>query len=52
MKKLILSAAIVLGSLSIHASALSPENTVVKSIIQDEYKEVIYNIGKIILFYI
>ena len=40
MKKLILSAAIVLGSLSIHASTLSPVNTVVKSVIQDEYKEV------------
>jgi hypothetical protein len=40
MKKLILSAAIVLGSLSIHASALSPENTVIISTIQDDYKEV------------
>jgi hypothetical protein len=40
MKKLILSAAIVLGSLSIQAATFSGTNTVVKSIIQDEYKEV------------
>lgn len=39
MKKLILSAAIVLGSLSIQASTLSSVNTVY-SIIQDDYKEV------------
>ena len=40
MKKLILSAAIVLGSLSIHASASSPANVITKSIFQDDYKEV------------
>ncbi|GGF19581.1 hypothetical protein [Flavobacterium limi] len=40
MKKLILSAAIVLGSLSIHAFASSPANVITKSIFQDDYKEV------------
>jgi hypothetical protein len=40
MKKLILSAAIVLGSLSIQAATYRSANTVVKSVIQDEYKEV------------
>jgi len=40
MKKLILSAAIVLGSLSIQAATYSSANTVIKSVIQDEYKEV------------
>ena len=40
MKKLILSAAIVLGSLSIQAATYSSPNTVIKSVIQDEYKEV------------
>lgn len=40
MKKLILSAAIVLGSLSIQAATLNSTNTVIKSVIQDEYKEV------------
>ncbi|MCI9844245.1 hypothetical protein [Flavobacterium pectinovorum] len=40
MKKLIFSAAILLGGLSIQAAAISSGNTVVKSIIQDEYKEV------------
>ncbi|PXY44744.1 hypothetical protein [Flavobacterium hydrophilum] len=39
MKKLILSAAIVLGSLSVNAFTLSSTNTV-QSIIQDGYKEV------------
>lgn len=40
MKKLILSAAIVLGSLSIQAATISSPNTVIKSVIQDEYKEI------------
>jgi hypothetical protein len=40
MKKLILSAAIVLGSLSIEAATVNTTNTVTKSVIQDEYKEV------------
>lgn len=39
MKKLILSAVIVLGSLSVNAATFSSINTV-QSIIQDEYKEV------------
>lgn len=39
MKKLILSAAIVLGSLSINAATIS-STKVVQSITQDEYKEV------------
>ncbi|WP_163398377.1 hypothetical protein [Flavobacterium fluviatile] len=39
MKKLILSAAIVLASLSVQASALSSANSFY-SIIQDDYKEV------------
>ncbi|MEO8238285.1 MAG: hypothetical protein ABI793_17095 [Flavobacterium sp.] len=41
MKKLILSAAIILGSLSIQASTLSERGSIIKSVnIQDEYKEV------------
>jgi hypothetical protein len=41
MKKLILSAAIILGSLSIQASTFSVKNSVIPSVnIQDEYKEV------------
>lgn len=40
MKKLILSAAIVLGSLSIHASTPSPANVITKSVFQDDYKEI------------
>jgi len=40
MKKLILSAAIVLGSLSMQATTISSTNTVIKTITQDEYKEV------------
>nr|WP_294931906.1 hypothetical protein [uncultured Flavobacterium sp.] len=40
MKKLILSAAIVLGSLSIQAATVNSTNIVIKSVIQDEYKEV------------
>ena len=41
MKKLILSAAIVLGSLSIQAATFNPLNTTANSVnVQDEYKEV------------
>ncbi|MDR6762964.1 hypothetical protein J2Y38_003182 [Flavobacterium sp. 2755] len=41
MKKLILSAAIILGGLSLQAAAPSQSNSVVKSVnIQDEYTEV------------
>ncbi|MBZ4043482.1 hypothetical protein [Flavobacterium hibisci] len=40
MKKIILTAAIVLGSLSIQASILSPVNTITKTIFQDDYKEI------------
>ncbi|WP_417939292.1 hypothetical protein [Flavobacterium sp. RS13.1] len=40
MKKIILTTAIVLGSLSIQASILSPANTITKSIFQDDYKEI------------
>jgi hypothetical protein len=41
MKKLILSAAIILGGLSLQAAAPSESNSVVKSVnIQDEYTEV------------
>jgi len=41
MKKLILSAAIILGSLSIQASTFSVKSSVIPSVnIQDEYKEV------------
>lgn len=40
MKKLILSAAIVLGSLSIQAATFNSTNAVIKSITQDEYKEI------------
>jgi hypothetical protein len=41
MKKLILSAAIILGSLSIQASTFSVNSSVIPSVnIQDEYKEV------------
>ena len=40
MKKLILSAALVLGSLSMQATTISSTNTVIKTITQDEYKEV------------
>ena len=41
MKKLILSAAIILGSLSIQASTLSTTDSTTQSMnIQDEYKEV------------
>ncbi|SHG67092.1 hypothetical protein [Flavobacterium defluvii] len=41
MKKLILSAAIILGGLSIQAAVPSQSNSVIKSVnIQDEYTEV------------
>jgi hypothetical protein len=41
MKKLILSAAIILGGLSLQAAAPSQSNSVVKSVnVQDEYTEV------------
>lgn len=40
MKKLILSAAIILGSLSIQASALNTGSMIQSVNIQDEYKEV------------
>ena len=40
MKKLILSAAIILGSLSIQASTLNTGSTIQSVNIQDEYKEV------------
>ncbi|WP_269233666.1 hypothetical protein [Flavobacterium flavigenum] len=40
MRKIILTAAIVLGSLSIQASILSPVNTITKTIFQDDYKEI------------
>jgi len=40
MKKILLTAAVVLGSLSIQASTLSLANTVNKSIFQDDYKEI------------
>jgi hypothetical protein len=41
MKKLILSAAIVLGSLSMHAANVVVTNSIVKSInVQDEFTEV------------
>jgi hypothetical protein len=41
MKKLILSAAIILGSLSIHATTTTQDETVKIAVnVQDEYKEV------------
>ena len=40
MKKLILSAAIVLGGLSLQAATLNTTNPIINSVFQDEYKEV------------
>ena len=40
MKKLILSAAIILGSLSIHATTTEAEGVKIAVNVQDEYKEV------------